>query len=340
MAVECSKAGIACDLIVVDDGSTDGTPEIVEEMAQTRPVRLIRRPGKMGISSAVIDGFKVAKAPIVGCVDSDLSHPPELVSRLLDPISSGQADMSIATRYIEGGGISGWPLRRRVISRTASLLSRPITSAKDPMSGFFLVKRDLLDLSRLNPRGWKICLEVLVKARPPSVAEVPYTFVNRSRGSSKMGLDTVGGFIGNLADLYAFKFFGSSLASFARFCVVGGIGVLLNLVIYALLIYSAGLWYMAAATITFFIVALNNFFWNKVWTFGDRRKGYRVVGSQLSKFVVASLAALAVNLVVLNALVELLGFSKVLAQVGAIAVAVLVNFGLSSRWVFREAGHA
>lgn len=330
----CSKAGLSPEIIVVDDGSTDGTREIIEEMGRSLPVRLLPRAAKTGITSAVLDGFSIARSRILGCMDADLSHPPEVVPLLLEPILEGEADMAVGSRYMPGGGVSEWPLRRQLISRTAGWLSRPLTEVRDPMSGFFFLRREILSGSILNPRGWKICLEILVKASPGRVIEVPYTFANRAEGSSKMGVGTIGGFLHNLVDLYAFRYFRSSASRFLRFCVVGGIGTFLNLAILAALVEYLRLWYLPAATLTFFIVALNNYVWNKLWTFGDRQGGAWMITSQIAKFILASLVALGVNLAVLGVLVEFVGLWYLSAQFIAVIVAALINFGLSARWVF------
>jgi dolichol-phosphate mannosyltransferase len=338
VAVACTDGGITPEIIVVDDGSTDGTPEIVEKASKDLPVLLIRRPGKMGITSAILEGFERARAPVVGGMDADFSHPPEKVPDLVRPLMEDGADMTIGSRYVDGGGTSGWPLTRRLVSKTASTLSRPLTEADDPMSGFFFVRKSSLDAVRLNSRGWKICLEILVKAEPERVLEIPYTFSNRQSGKSKMGAGTIGSFLLNLVDLYVHKYFGSNLGSFLKFCTVGGIGIFINLAIVYALVEFGGLWPTVSAAVSFFIVALNNFLWNKVWTFRDTRVDPRVVGTQLGKFLATSLVALFVNLVILSLLMEGLDVWYLLAQLFAIGVAVTVNFSLNSLWVFGGRG--
>ena len=203
------ESGITIEMIVVDDGSTDGTREAVLEMGDKFPIKLISRPKKMGISSAVLDGFRECSAGVIGVMDSDLSHPPERVPDLVRPIVEGNYDMTIGSRYVEGGSTPNWPRRRRMISRTASALARPLTDARDPMSGFFFLRNDLLESVEISTKGWKICLEILVRARPGRVKEVPITFTDRTAGSSKMGMDTVAGFLINLLDLYSCQIFRS-----------------------------------------------------------------------------------------------------------------------------------
>jgi dolichol-phosphate mannosyltransferase len=190
----------------VDDGSTDGTREIVRDMMDKYRVRLIARPLKKGITSAVLDGFEQSSSPVIGVMDSDFSHPPDKVPELVEQILKGDFDMAIGSRYVEGGSTDKWPLKRRLISKSASLLARPLTDVKDPMSGFFFIRGDLLRPVRLDDRGWKICLEILVRARPGRVKEIPIIFSDRVAGRSKMGIGIVWGFLINLLNLYIHYF--------------------------------------------------------------------------------------------------------------------------------------
>jgi dolichol-phosphate mannosyltransferase len=323
------------EVIVVDDGSTDGTIEIVEEMARGLDIKLISRGRRMGISSALLDGFESAKGKVLGAMDADLSHPPETIPRLVRPILDGDADMTIGSRYRGEGGTVNWPRSRWLISKAATFLVRPLTGASDPMSGLFFMRNDILKGEELSRRGWKLCLDILVRTRPERVVEIPYTFRDRRGGSTKMGPGTIMDFMINVLDLYVHRLFGSSLGSLIKFSTVGGIGVLLNLeIVYALVEYLS-IDYRISATASFFIVAINNFFWNKIWSFRDRRTAPRVVGRQLARYVLTSLVSLAINLAVLTSLVELFGIYYLAAQLMAIAVAVTANFTVNSRWVFR-----
>jgi dolichol-phosphate mannosyltransferase len=196
------QKNISIEIIVVDDGSTDGTREIVRDMMDKFRVRLVARPTKKGITSAVLEGFEQSSASVMGVMDSDFSHPPEKVPELVEPIINGDLDMTIGSRYIEGGSTARWSLRRRLISKFASLLARPLTDVKDPMSGFFFIREDLIDPVSLNDKGWKICLEILVRAQPRRVKEIPIFFSDRVAGRSKMGIDIVWGFLLNILNLY------------------------------------------------------------------------------------------------------------------------------------------
>src|SRR5438034_924106 len=145
-----------------------------------------RRAGKAGLASAVIAGFKEARGDILVVMDADLSHPPEVVPALVKAIDDG-ADLAVGSRYIAGGGVKDWPLRRQMVSRVACLMGNVLVPVRDATSGFFAVRRAALDGVHLNAIGFKIGFEVIARAKTKTIVEVPYTFRDRELGASKFG---------------------------------------------------------------------------------------------------------------------------------------------------------
>jgi len=174
------------ELVIVDDGSPDGTAEIAAALAPRIPVNVVRRAGKAGLASAVVAGFSAAKGDTLVVMDADLSHPPEIVPALVTVIESG-ADLAVGSRYVKGGGVMDWPLKRRVVSRIACLMGNALVPVRDATSGFFALRRSVVDGVALNPIGFKIGFEVIARGRYKTVVEVPYTFRDRELGASKFG---------------------------------------------------------------------------------------------------------------------------------------------------------
>jgi len=179
-------AGREWELVVVDDGSPDGTADIADGLGRTQPVRVVRRAGKLGLASAVMAGFAAAKGDVLVVMDADLSHPPEVVPSMLDAIAGG-ADLAVGSRYVTGGGTKDWPLRRRIVSRVACLMGQVLVPVRDSTSGFFAVRRSVIDGVKLNPIGFKIGFEVMARGRYKKAVEVPYVFRDRELGKSKFG---------------------------------------------------------------------------------------------------------------------------------------------------------
>ena len=196
--------GIDGEIVIVDDNSPDGTGRLADELASRYRITVLHRAGKMGLGTAVIEGFAAASAPVVGVIDADLSHPPDLLPRMLAVMHSTSADVVIGSRYIPGGGTRGWGLGRLLMSRFACLLARSVTPIRDATSGFFLMRRTLTRDVRISAGGFKICLELLVRGRPTSVIEVPYVFVGRTAGESKMNLAEALGYLKQLVELRQF----------------------------------------------------------------------------------------------------------------------------------------
>jgi len=186
--------GVPYELIVVDDDSQDGTENIVKQLsAQDGRVRLLVRRGERGLAGAISDGWKCSQAEAVGVIDADLQHPPELLPRMWEKMQAGY-DLVIASRYAQPGSMSSWSPLRRAISELGILLAKPLQRrtirVKDPLSGFFLVRRRCLAGLELQRHGFKLLLEILVRGNIGSVAEVPFVFGTRQGGQSKASLGT------------------------------------------------------------------------------------------------------------------------------------------------------
>ncbi|MEM1658474.1 MAG: polyprenol monophosphomannose synthase [Candidatus Jordarchaeales archaeon] len=178
------------ELIIVDDNSPDGTGELAEKLAEKyRNIKVVHRAGKRGLASAVIDGLNVAEGDTVAVMDADLQHPPELLPQMFREIING-ADLVIASRYTKGGSVEGWSTWRRLVSRVATLMATltipRARKVKDPLSGFFVFKKQAVEGLELNPKGFKILLELIAKGNFQKIVETPYTFQVRKRGKSKL----------------------------------------------------------------------------------------------------------------------------------------------------------
>ena len=202
----CAPHGIHLELVIVDDNSPDGTGAIADQLARTHRIRVIHRAGKLGLGTAVVAGFGAASAEVVGVMDADFSHPPALVPRMLETFKSTQADLVVASRYVRGGSTPDWPLKRRLLSRSACLLARPLSPIRDAASGFFLIRRDIARGTAIKAGGFKICLELIVRSGATRLVEVPYRFDDRELGESKMSMREAAGYLVQLKDLYRLKF--------------------------------------------------------------------------------------------------------------------------------------
>ena len=193
------------EIIVVDDNSPDGTGAIVDELSRRFPVRCLHRAGKLGLSSAVIDGWAIARKESValGAMDADFSHDVAALPKMVAALESGDYGLAVGSRYVAGGGIANWPARRIITSRVACWLARPLTRVKDVTSGYFLVRREALAGVRLDPIGFKIGLEVIAKARYGRAIEVPYVFTDRVAGTSKLNQREIFNYLKQLSRLYA-----------------------------------------------------------------------------------------------------------------------------------------
>ena len=176
------------EIVFVDDRSTDGTQQNIRALARDHRVRLIERgAGEIGLASAIMTGATAAEGELVVVMDADLSHPPERIPDLLAPLLAGRADMVIGSRYMPGGSTPGWPLWRRLLSRTGATFAFPLTSTRDSMSGFFAISRSKILELGLSTAGFKMAFAIISRGgRKLRVQEIPIAFLDRVRGQSKM----------------------------------------------------------------------------------------------------------------------------------------------------------
>jgi dolichol-phosphate mannosyltransferase len=176
------------EILFVDDHSTDATRDKIRALADTQPIRLIEQEGTgPGLAGAIMSGARAAHGEILLVMDADLSHPPDQIKDLVAPLFAGTADLVVGSRYVKGGSTPGWPVWRRIVSRTGAALAYPLTGLHDSMCGFFAISRSqLLELAP-QASGFKIVFETMLRARGTlRVREIPIAFHARVRGKSKM----------------------------------------------------------------------------------------------------------------------------------------------------------
>jgi dolichol-phosphate mannosyltransferase len=323
------------DILVIDDNSPDGTADIVRGLAQQYPVSVVVRTDKRGLASAVVDGFKLAKGEYVAVMDADLQHPPAVLTQLVKAMTSG-ADLAVASRYVPGGSVGNWSATRRVISKGAVFLSHlllPSTRGiKDPMSGYFMLKRELLSGVDLSPVGYKILLEVICLGRPKRTVEVPFIFENRRAGVTKLSMFTQTDYLRHLFSLMKRT---GELARIIKFVVVGLSGTLVNLGLLALLKEKAGIYYLLAGAIAFEVSVIWNFILNDRFTFADRKRPGGDFADRLIRFNVTSLGGLLIYIGILAFLTQAFGIYYILSAAIGIVLGFGWNFLVNSSWTWR-----
>lgn len=349
------------EIVIVDDNSRDGTDSIMAELVKKGfPARLVTRVSERGLSSAVIEGFHQARGDILICMDADLSHPPEVIPKLFQSIEADGTDFVIGSRYVPGAGTDeSWGLFRWLNSKVATLLARPFTSAKDPMSGFFAIQKNVFSRAeKLNPIGYKIALELIVKCRCRTISEIPIHFANRKFGESKLSLREQINYIKHLKRLADFKY--GWFSHLAQFCLVGSTGMVVDLGTYWILLAVAVPWFSHIILSVFpagslpslrqagIAVGLGrgvaiwmamtwNFFINRRITFSQSR--YNDAMRQYWQFVAACSLGAFINWAISVALPHWFYFFnnyKLIAAVVGIAAGTIFNFVLSRYWVFRR----
>ena len=342
------------EIIVVDDNSPDGTAEMAKSHAKNLSakkkirVEIIRRKGKFGLSSAIVKGVQSATGDFLVIMDGDFSHPPQVIPSIIQALQDSNYDIVIASRYVKGGSIIGWPFKRRLMSKGATKIARYGLGieVKDPVSGFFAFRRDIINGIKFDAIGYKMLLEILVKTKGARVKEIPYTFTNRRIGNSKLDAGVMFDYLRAVLSLYRY---GKSirqkerrtsvrfLSKAGRFYTVGASGLFINYI--ASLLFNTlapNLWFLYSTIIGILISMTSNFFLNKIWTFEDRKFNLKETGIQFSMFMGFSSLGALVQILLVYALVENYKMDYPASLFIAVAVASVGNFLLNKKWTFKE----
>jgi len=300
------------EILVVDDNSKDGTQFTVIELTNRYPVRLINRYKNHGLSQSVIEGIKKSNSDIVVVTDADLSHDIKLIPQMYQSINSNN-DIVIGSRYTKGGGIVDWPTKRRVISWGATFAARVLfPNITDPVSGFFGIRKNIIDNADLKPRGYKILFEILGKTNWNRVVELPYTFTNRKTGKSKLRTETILDFIRQWINIAGYKKGRaySEINKIKNFAIVGASGIAVNMIILAAL-KESGVPLIGASFLAIETSILTNFLLNDYWTFGKTQNTKSFI-NRLFSFNSIAFGGMIINMAVL----ALLSFTGVYYLIG------------------------
>ena len=324
--------GLDLNVLIMDDNSGDGSAEIVAARPE-KWVQIVVRTADRGLSPSVLDGMKRAEGDILVCMDADLSHPPEAIPQMLRKLEEG-ADFVIGSRYVKGGSTSDdWGILRWINSRVATLLARPLTSARDPMAGFFAFRRSTFAAGRsFNPVGYKIGLEFIVKCGCERVVEVPIHFEDRQLGKSKLTMRQQLLYVKHLRRLYTFKF--GAWSQLVQFLTVGGLGTVVNLALLTAIL-RVGLSPKPAVATAIVLSMCFNFVLNRRFSFGESRQDswIRQFAGFMTACSVGALINYAVTLVFMGGRFVL---RPQLAALVGIAAATAFNFVASRYLVFRS----
>jgi dolichol-phosphate mannosyltransferase len=333
--------GLQVEVIFVDD-SSDGTAEVVREIAAKAPldVILIARPPERrnGLGMAVVEGMAAARHDWICVLDGDLQHPPEVIPQLLEQALATGANLVAASRLTEGGGTEGLSLGRKLISRILALVSRllfprRLREVSDPLTGFFLVRRDAIDIRELQPEGFKILLEVLVRCTRLRVAEIPFEFGERHAGDSKANPHEAVRLFRQMLRLCLL-----SQKYVIRFLIVGASGVLVNSMLMALLVETFSLHFLASAILATQGSTLWNFGFSERWVFRERTSRPERLGHRLVHYVLMNNVLLALRSPLLAFGVAGLGLHYLEANLLSLFVVTLLRFAIADRWIWHGKG--
>ena len=333
-------------VLVVDDNSSDGTIPAVTDLKRIHPnVDILVRTEDHGLSQSVADGFRHAASEVFVVIDADFSHPPVLIPRMYEEIKKGY-DVVIGSRYMEGGGIKDWPLKRRIISTGATFLGRLLfPDVTDPVSGFFAVRKSVVFSAPLKPRGYKILLEVLGKGTWEKDKEIPFEFVDREAGASKLKLKTIVEYAQQVVDIALHSLIDRQSAGWRewerifKFGIVGLSGIVVNQGLLIIFKEFAGWPIWIAGAVAIQVAIVNNFLWNDLWTFKATSTDYKFPSRlhRLFAFEIVSSGGAVINYAVLNLMVLFLATNYQTANIIGILLGFVWNFLVNRNITWKKA---
>jgi dolichol-phosphate mannosyltransferase len=336
-AIGKAMGHVAWELIIVDDDSPDGTAEEALVLAREGlPVRCIRRIGRRGLASAVVEGALASNAEYIAVIDADMQHDESILPKMLEVLSTTETDLVIGSRHIEGGGLGDWSATRQKMSRLATWCATKVIGSQvaDPMSGFFAIKRDLFHacVYDLSQQGYKILLDILTSSpRPLKVVELPYVFRTRTRGESKMDAIVIGEFLFLLIDKLTD---GLIPPKFVLFSIIGGIGLGLHLAVLSALRLMDSNFLPAQLVATYSAMTLNYVMNNSITYRSQRLRGLQFYTGYFIFVLVCSIGSLA-NIGVAELMLADYESWALAGAVGALMSAVF-NFSGTSQLVWRQ----
>jgi dolichol-phosphate mannosyltransferase len=337
--VAAALAGVAWEIIFVDDDSPDATAERVRELAQRDArVRLVQRIGRRGLSSACIEGMLATTAPFVAVMDGDLQHDETLLPQMLETLKH-EFDIVIGSRYVAGGGVGAWNARRQWMSRLATRIGQRLIRAElhDPMSGFFMVRASVIHtcVHRLSGVGFKILLDIFSAAPTPlRFQELPFTFRQRQTGASKLESAVLWEYLLMLAQ----KLIGTRIpVRFIAFSLIGGLGVAVHMaVLWPLLTLFGQTAFLSGQATATLVAMTSNFFLNNLLTYRDQQlRGRQLWWGWLSFVLVCGLGALA-NVGIANALFQQGNSGWFLSALAGILVGAVWNYAVTAVYTWKK----
>lgn len=332
--------GVAWELMFVDDDSPDGTCERARAIARRDPrVRVLQRVGRRGLSSACIEGMLATSAPYLAVMDGDLQHDESLLPRMLEALRAGDLDIVVGSRYVEGGGVGDWHPQRQAMSRLATRIGQRLIHAdlQDPMSGFFMVRADIIQscVRRLSGVGFKILLDIFASAeRPLRFRELPFTFRQRQAGASKLDNAVLWEYLLMLSQ----KLIGPYVpVRFIAFSLIGGLGIFVHMAVLWLILSAAGSGaFLVGQTAAALVAMTSNFFLNNLLTYRDMRlRGAQLLRGWLSFVLACSIGALA-NVGIANYLFQSGRSGWFLSALAGILVGAVWNYAVTAVYTWKR----